>query len=117
MNCKNSIVYVQRQMNILLKQFQAFVKIYIDDIMIRFELLIECIYYLRELFDLFLKKNVDFNFIKVFLDYFEVTLLKQRVNAFDLSTTKNKLKTLTSLTMSKTFAKLKTYLELIDYIK
>ena len=77
MNCKNSIVYVQRRINTLLKQFQAFVKAYINDIVVRFKSLIEPIYFLRKLFASFVKKNDDFNSIKVFFDYFEITLLKK----------------------------------------
>ena len=57
------------------------------------------------------------NSIKIFLNYFEITLLEQKTNAFDLATTKNKLKALILLKISKTFVKLQTYLKLIDYIK
>ena len=117
MNCRNSVVYVQRQMNVLLRRLQKFVKTYINDIVIKFKSLREHIYHLRQLFNLFVNKNINLNFIKIFLDYLEITLLNQRVNALDLSTTKSKLKALTSLTMSETFAKLETYLELIDYIR
>ena len=117
MNCRNSVVYVQRQMNILLRQLQAFVKAYIDDIVIRSKSLSEHLHHLHQLFSLFVKRNINLNLIKIFLSYFEVTLLKQRVNAFDLSIIENRLKVLTSLTISETFAKLETYLELIDYIR
>ena len=117
MSCRNSVVYVQRQMNVLLRRLQEFVKIYIDEIVVKFKSLHERIYHLRQLFNLFVNKNINLNSIKIFLDYFEITLLNQRINAFDLSTTKNRFKILISLTMSKTFAKLETYFELIDYIK
>ena len=117
MNCRNSVVYVQRQMNIFLRQFQAFVKIYIDDIVVKSKFLSEHLHHLHQLFNFFVKRNINLNLIKIFLNYFEVTLLKQRVNAFDLSIIENKFKALTSLIISKTFVKLKTYFELIDYIK
>ena len=116
-SCRNSVAYVQRQINALLRRLQKFVKAYINDIVVRSKSLREHIYHLRQLFNLFVNKNINLNFIKIFLDYFEITLLNQRMNAFDLSTTKSKLKILTSLTMSETFAKLKTYFELIDYIR
>ena len=116
MNCRNSVTYVQRRMNILLRQLQ-FAKAYIDDIVIRSKFLTEHINHLRQLFRLFVIKNIDLNFVKVFLDYPKVTLLRQKVNALDLSIIENRIKTLTSLKMSDTLAKLETYLDLIEYIR
>ena len=46
MKCRNSMIYVQRQMNILLQQFK-FVKIYINDIVVRLEFLAEYVDHLR----------------------------------------------------------------------
>ena len=117
MSCRNSIAYVQRQMNTLLRQFQSFAKIYIDDIVIRSKSLNEHIFHLRQVFFLFVKKNIDLNSIKVFLSYSKVTLLRQRINALDLSIIENRIKALTSLKMSETLAQLETYLKLIDYIR
>ena len=117
MSCRNSVAYVQRQMNILLRQLRHFAKTYIDDIVVRFRSFAKHIDHLRQLFTLFVKKNIGLNPIKVFLDYSEITLLEQRVNVFGLSTTKERLKTLTSLHISDTLAKLETYLGLTDYIR
>ena len=117
MNCRNSVTYVQRQMNILLRQLKHFAKIYIDDIIVRFRSLAKHIDYLRQLFILFVRKNIELNLIKIFLDYSKVILLEQRVNVFDLSTTKERLKTLTSLHISDTLTKFETYFELTDYIR
>ena len=117
MSCRNSIAYVQRQMNTLLRQFQSFAKIYIDDIMIRSKSLNEHIFHLRQIFLLFVKKNIDLNSIKIFLSYSKVTLLRQKVNALDLSIIENRIKALISLKMSNALTQLKTYLKLIEYIK
>ena len=117
MSCRNSIAYVQRQMNTLLRQFQSFAKIYIDDIVIKSKFLNEHIFHLRQVFFLFVKKNIDLNSIKIFLNYSKITLLRQRINALDLSIIENKIKALTSLKMSKTLIQLKTYLKFIEYIK
>ena len=116
MNCRNSVIYVQRRMNILLRQLQ-FAKVYIDDTVIRSKFLTEHINHLRQLFRLFVIKNIDLNFVKVFLEYSKVTLLEQRVNALDLSIIEDRIKALISLKMSETLAQLKTYLELIEYIR
>lgn len=76
----------------------------------------EHIFYLRQIFHLLVKKNINLNSIKIFLHYFEITLLKQRINAFELSIIEKKLKAFMFLTPSNIFAKLKIYLELTNYI-
>ena len=53
MRYRNSMTYVQRQMNIILRQFQSFAKIYIDDIVMRSRFLDEHISHLRQFFKLF----------------------------------------------------------------
>ena len=117
MSCRNSVAYVQRQMNTLLRQFRDFVNVYIDDIVVKSKSLTEHIDHLRQLFRLFVCKNIDLNLVKIFLDYSKVTLLEQRVNALDLSIIENRIKALISLKISETLTQLKTYLELIEYIK
>lgn len=82
MKYRNSIIYVQRQMNTLLRQLE-FVRVYIDVIVVRSKSLEKYIDYLRQLFELFVDKNISLNFNKIFLNYFEITLLVQKVNAFD----------------------------------
>ena len=116
MNCRNSVTYVQQKMNIPLRQLQ-FAKTYIDDIIVWSKFLTNHINYLRQLFCLLVKKNISLNLIKVFLKYSKITFLEQRVNVLKLTITKERLKTLTSLTISYTFAKLEVYLKLIDYIR
>ena len=117
MNCRNSVAYVQRQMNTLLRQFRDFAKAYIDDIVVRSKSLTEHINHLRQLFRLFVCKNIELNLVKIFLNYPKVTLLRQRINALDLTITEKRMRALTSLKMSDTLAKLETYLDLIEYIR
>ena len=103
-------------MNILLRRLQ-FVRVYIDNIVVKSRFLAEHVDYLPQLFELSVNKNISLNFINIFLIYFEITLLEQRINVFDLTTTKNILKAIVLLKISKTFAKFEIYLKLIDYIK
>lgn len=44
-------------------------------------------------------------------------LLKQKINSFDLSTTKEKFKVITNLIFSKTLKKLKFYLNMTKYLR
>ncbi len=69
MNNRNSMIYVQRQMNILLNDFRKFVKIYIDDIICRSKTFQEHLNHLRILFRIFLKKEIIINSLKTFLEY------------------------------------------------
>ena len=64
-----------------------------------------------------MKKNININLIKIFLNYSKIILLRQRINVLNLAITEKRLKALTSLIMSNTFAKLKIYFELTKYIK
>lgn len=116
MGCRNSVAYVQRQMDTLLRRLE-FARAYIDDIVVRSKSLQEHLSHLRQLFNLFVNKNIGLNPVKVFLGYPEVTLLGQRVNALGLATTEQRLKALTSLKIPDTLAKLETYLGLTGYIR
>ena len=55
--------------------------------------------------------------IKFFLDYLDVQLLSQRVDFFDLFTSKKRLEVISKLKFSLTLATLETYLDMIDYLR
>ena len=58
----------------MLKSFQDFIKIYIDDIIIFFRILIKHFKYLRKFFILFRERRINLNFKKSFCEYSFVTL-------------------------------------------
>ena len=58
--------------------------------------------------------NIFIKSKKIFLDYFNVQLLNQKINSFDLITTKDKLKIIFKLHFSRTLRQLKTYFNLIE---
>jgi hypothetical protein len=76
MKNRNSIVYMQRQMSILLNDLRKFVRIYIDDIICRLKTFQEHLNHLRILFRIFLKKEIIINSLKTFLEYQSVILLE-----------------------------------------
>ncbi len=117
MSNRNSVTYVQRQMNILLNDLRKFVKAYINDIICRSKIFQEHLKHLRTLFRIFLRKNITINSLKTFLSYLSVILLEQRVNALELITAKEKLKTIALLKFSKNLTALERYLSLTDYLK
>ena len=77
---KNSIFYVQRQINDILNIFQHFVKVYIDDVVIKSNSLKKHLTHLKTVFKLFVKLNITIKLFKMLISYSNVALLKQRVN-------------------------------------
>ena len=87
MGFKDSLPYVQRIINKKLRLFKNFVKAYIDDLITfskDFDLYFE---HLRKLFQLLRELKITINSKKTFLNYFNVTLFGQKVDAFKLITT------------------------------
>ena len=121
MRYKNSSVYVQRQIDRILKFCRIFARAYIDDVVIFSKTLNEHLSNLRSIFDLLKRNNIFINSVKTFLKYSFVNLLSQHVNSLDLSTNKKKIKTISNFVFSKTLSDLETYLKLTkwfrDYIK
>ena len=75
MKYRNSSVYVQTQINRILRSFTHFVKTYIDDIIIFSKFFDEYISYLRKFFDILFEKSISINSKKVFIEYFSIILL------------------------------------------
>ena len=75
MNYYNLSVYVQRQIDRLLRLFKKFVKDYVDDIVIFSRTLLKHISYLRQVFVLFKRVKVVLKSFKSFLEYLNVQLL------------------------------------------
>ncbi len=117
MKNRNSIAYVQRQMNILLNILKKIVKTYIDDIICRSKTFEEHMKHLRILFRIFLRKNIIINSLNTFLRYQSVILLEQRVNVLELITAKKKLKTMILLKFSENLTALERYLNLAKYLR
>ncbi len=116
-NNRNFVTYVQRQMNILLKDLRKFVKIYIDDIICCFKTFEIHLRHLRILFQIFLRKENIINSLKTFLRYQSVILLEQRVNVLELITAKKKLKAIALLKFSENLIALERYFDLADYLR
>jgi hypothetical protein len=76
MNYKNSSLYVQRQTNLMLKNLRAFVKAYMNDIIIFFKNLNDHLVHLRKIFQRLWHYNVALNSKKVFLKYSFIILLR-----------------------------------------
>ena len=113
----NSPAYVQRQVDRLLREFKAFAKGYVDDIVIFSHTLEEHIRHLRLVFTLFLRVGVVLEATKSFVGYPNVQLLGQRVDSFGLSTPQERLAAISKLKFPQTLAALETYLGMTGYLR
>ena len=58
MSFRNNSTYVQRQINHILREYQFFVKIYVNDIVIFNYILKKHLRYFNQIFSLFVKLNI-----------------------------------------------------------
>ncbi len=113
---RNTNVYVQREINNILREY-SWVKTYIDDVIVFNKTLKEHLEHLNHLFALFEKLNITLKTKKTYLEYFNISLLKQKVNSLKFTIAENKLKTIVKLSFSKILKDLKKYLEVIDWLR
>lgn len=114
---KNSSIYIQRHIDRILKFCRTFAWIYIDDVVIFSKPLNEHLSNLRSEFDLLKTDNIFIHFVKTFLNYSFVNLLKQHVNSLNLFTNKNKIKTRLNIIFSKTLNDFETYLKFTNWFR
>ena len=117
MNFKKSSFYVQRQTNQMLRFYQKFSRVYMNNIIIFFKTFKKYMKHLRQIFRLFQQKRVSLIFIKSFLNYLFIILLNQRVDNLKLSTFEKKMIIITFLQFSTLLRDLKYFLDLIDWLR
>ena len=114
---KNSLTYVQRQIDRVLRKHRKYSRTYVDDIIIFSETLEKHLRHLIEVFDTLNVNNIFIKLIKTFIEYFIVSLLDQKVDSFDLIIAENKLKIISLLKFPRTLQQLEAYLKLISYLR
>ena len=117
MRFKNSSVYVQRQIDRLLRQHKNYARVYVNDIVVFFRIKKKHEKHLRVVFSMLKKNNISIKLIKTFIDYLSVSLLNQKINSLDLAIVIEKLKTIVKLRFSINLRQLKSYLSLIDWMR
>ena len=75
MNYRNSQIYVQRQINRIFYKYKKFVKTYVDDVVVFFQLLKKHFRHFNQVFDFFVKMNIVFKSFKIYFEYSFVFLL------------------------------------------
>ena len=92
MKYKKFFVYVQRQINRLLRFYRRFVKAYVNDIVIYSKTLKKHFIHFDKIFDMLDSNNISIKSKKTFIDYFTIHLLNQKINSLKLIIAKKKLK-------------------------
>ena len=114
MKFKNSSTYVQRKIDVILRVYREFVKIYVNDIVIFNRILKKHIAHFHVVFQLLNFYDINLSSKKFFLDYSIVALFDQKINVFDFTTAVDKLKIIFKLNFFYILKKLKTYSDFID---
>lgn len=117
MNYKNSLVYVQRQIDKILRSHRVYARVYVDDIVIYFKILKKHLQYLHEIFDTLDENNISIKLTKVFLNYLFVQLLDQKIDFLRLTIVEDKLRAISMLRFSRSLRQLKIYLDLINWLR
>ena len=117
MRYRNFIVYVQRQIDRLLRASRSFARAYVDDIVVAFATLEEHLSHLRQIVQILVDNNIFIKLIKAFIDYSIVQLLSQRINFFELFISEEKLRVIVKLRFFITLRQLEIYLELTSWLR
>lgn len=113
----NSVAYVQREIDNILRHVRAWARAYVDDIICGAKSLPDLLHKLRILFDIFLQYNISIKPTKSYLNYPDVGLLGQRVNSLGLTTSEEKLKAIRLLTYPDTLGALEYHLGLTGNLR
>ena len=75
MKYKNLSIYVQKQINCILRKYRGYIQMYVDDIIIFFKFLQKHVIHLIEIFDALNANNIIIKFENAFLNYFTMQFL------------------------------------------
>ena len=117
MNYKNFFVYVQRQIDRLFRSFRAFAKTYVNDIVVHLNILQKHLVHFKQIFDMLKINNIFIKSKKIFIDYFIVHLLNQKIDFLELIIVEKKLKIISRLFFSTILQLLKTYLNFTSWLR
>ena len=117
MSYRNSFIYIQRQIDRILRVFRVFAKTYVDDIVIFNYTLKKHLQHFHQIFLLFDKLNITFKFSKIYLSYSIISLLNQKINRFEVFIVQKKLVAILRFKFFRTLKNLKIYLNIIDYLR
>jgi hypothetical protein len=111
---KDSLLYVQRIINTILRLYRQFARCYVDDIIIFFKNFQEYIEYLDMIFELFNRIGIIFKNSKIYFGYPSIILLKQRMNGLNIICAEDHIAILKDFEFQQILKDLKKYLEMVE---
>jgi len=110
MGNSNSIAYVQRQIDDILRAFREWCRTYVDDVFAVSDALEEHIQHLHLLFSKLQEYNITLDPKKARIGFPSLTLLGKNIDSLGITTTDEKVKAIRSLLFPRTYKQLETYL-------
>jgi len=101
----------------MLRSYRNYVRVYVYNIIIFSKILKNHVKHLHAIFELLDFKEITLLSKKFYIDYSTITLLKQKIDAFELIVVANKIATIKKLNFSYDLIDLKLYLELTRYLR
>jgi hypothetical protein len=117
MNFKNSFIYAQRWINIILRNLKYCCKAFINDITIFSLTLEKHLRHLSVIFQRLLDYDIKLNSCKTFLSFSSIALFEQLVDELDLHAVKDKITVILNWKFSTNLKVLKIYLEFIEWLR
>ena len=117
MKFRNNSIYVQKKIDNIFRAYRAFVRVYVNDIVMFNHSLKKHLRHFNQIFSLFVKLNITLKFFKTYLRYSIISLLKQKIDRFDLSIAQKKLIVILKLCFSRILKDLEIYLDMIEWLR
>ena len=105
-----------KKMNEIFKNY-SYARAYIDDVIVFSSSFKKHLQHFSSIFAFFQQWNITFKTSKTYFEYFNIFLLNQKVDSFDLITAKKKLKIIAELSFPTFLKALKKYIEMIEWFK
>ena len=113
---KNKPVYMQKQIDGLLKPFKS-VKTCVDDVVIFSQILKKHSEYFDQIFDFFNETNIVSKLSDSYIGYLSITFLKQKIDNFGLNTSADKLETFRTIKFPIKLKNLEIYIGMTNYLR
>ena len=113
----NSVAYVQRQIETILREHRPYCKPYVDDIVIFSKTLRDHLYHLTCVFTTLQAYNVKLSPKKSFIAFPSLTILGHKVDSLSMATHEDKIEAIQALAFPKSLAQLERYLGMTGWLR
>jgi hypothetical protein len=117
MKFKNSFSYVQRRIDSIFRNFREFVRVYVNDIVVFFNIFEKHMIHFHSIFQRFNFYEINLSFKKFFLNYFTIALFDQKIDAFELIIATKKFETIIKLNFFYILKNFEIYLKFTKWLR